>query len=271
MSHFTISLIQLNNQDNVMDNVRTIEQYLYEAAAKKSDIVLLPENAFFLNGSKGISIPDCSEAISTCQAKARELGLWIGIGSVHVPAESGKHYNRSLLINKAGEIIAQYDKIHLFDVTLNNGEIYRESDRIQAGSSAVLADTPFGRFGLSVCYDVRFPGLYRTLAKAGADFLTVPAAFTYTTGTAHWHTLLRARAIETGCHVFAPAQCGTHPGNRRTYGHSLIISPWGDIIAEADEHNPGIITATIDVFKVKEARSMIPSLQHDREYEVRHY
>jgi predicted amidohydrolase len=190
------------------------------------------------------------------------------IGSIHPPASPQKDWNCSLLLDDKGEIAAQYDKIHLFDVTLKGGETYRESDRMEAGDTAVLATTPWGKLGMTICYDVRFPHLYRTLAKAGADFLSVPSAFTFTTGSAHWHSLLRARAIENGCYVIAPAQCGTHPGGRRTFGHSLIVDPWGAVIAEGSEDKPGVISAVIDTGKIAEAREMIPSLQHDREFHL---
>ena len=181
---------------------------------------------------------------------------------------SGKSYNRSLLIDDKGALVAHYDKIHLFDVQLAGGETYAESDRILPGAQAVLAPTPWGALGMTVCYDVRFPALYRVLAKAGAALISVPAAFTYTTGRAHWHVLLRARAIETGCFIIAPAQCGLHPGNRRTYGHSLIVAPWGEILAEASETETGIIHATLEMNKVADARGMVPSLRHDRDFKI---
>ena len=181
-----------------------------------------------------------------------------------------RYANRSILIDADGKIVAAYDKIHLFDVTLPSGESHFESKRIAAGDRAVIAETPWGKLGMSVCYDVRFPQLYRTLAKAGADFLSVPAAFTRFTGKkGGWHVLTRARAMETGCFLFAPAQCGEHPGasDRKTYGHSLIIDPWGSVLAEAGE-SPEILTTTIDPAKVATTRAVMPSLQHDREFTV---
>jgi len=201
-----------------------------------------------------------------CAALARELGVWLLVGSIHPVSDNGKRWNRSLLFTPEGRLAASYDKIHLFDVTLANGETYAESDRMRAGDTATLAETPWGKLGMTICYDLRFPALFRYLAQQGALFLSIPAAFTYTTGKAHWHALLRARAIENGCFVFAPAQCGTHPGNRRTWGHALIVSPWGEILAEAPEETPGIITAVIDTEKVREARAMIPSLRLDRSF-----
>jgi deaminated glutathione amidase len=262
--------IQLNSQDDMNANLRTIEGYLREANAQGSQLAALPENAFFMAEPGKGPHPSPDAGIALCERLARELKLWILIGSVHVPApDSTKRYNRSLLISDAGNLVATYDKIHLFDVELKNGETYRESDRIYGGKEAVIASTPWGTMGLTVCYDVRFPHLYRALAHAGAEILSVPSAFTHTTGTAHWHTLLRARAIENFCYVIAPAQCGMHPGKRRTYGHSLIVAPWGEIIAEGSEAEPGIITARIDMQKLRDARAMIPSLTHDRVFVVR--
>lgn len=269
MSMFTVSLVQLNSGDNLAENIATVEKYVRESAARKADFVCLPENTFFMKEAGREAMPDQTEGISLCRELAQELGLWILIGSVKIPSTEGKAYNRSLLINSEGEIAAQYDKIHLFDVALKGGETYNESSRIESGKQAVIADTPWGKLGMTVCYDLRFPQLYRSLAKSGALFLTVPSAFTHTTGKAHWHALLRARAIENGCYVFAPAQCGIHPGNRRTYGHSLAVSPWGEIIAEASEDATGITTVQVDTSKVSEVRSMIPSLSHDREFMVK--
>jgi predicted amidohydrolase len=250
---------------------RTAETSIREAHGKGAQFVSLPENSFYMNEPGKGAPPDAQKNIALSQKLARELKLWILIGSVSLPSSEGKCWNRSLLIDANGDIAARYDKIHLFDVTLKDGETYKESNRIEGGSEAVTAHTPWGRLGMSICYDVRFPHLYRTLAQSGADFLSVPAAFTYTTGTAHWHSLLRARAIENGTFVFAPAQCGMHPGKRRTYGHSVIINPWGEIIAEASEDKPGIITASIDTGEIQKARAMIPSLAHDRAFGITNY
>jgi predicted amidohydrolase len=187
------------------------------------------------------------------------------IGSMQIKIDATACANRSFLFDPQGRVVARYDKIHMFDVDLDGGESYRESRRFRAGDRAVLADTPWGKIGLTVCYDVRFAYLYRALAQAGASFIAVPSAFTVPTGKAHWSTLLRARAIETGCFVFAPAQCGLHAEGRRTYGHSLIVAPWGDVLAEAGEE-PGVIHADIDPAKVEEARRMVPALRHDRRF-----
>ena len=199
---------------------------------------------------------------------ARDLAIWLHIGSMAIKLESGKVANRSFLFAPNGEVRARFDKIHMFDVELPGGETYRESKNYQAGDTGVLAALPWGVLGLTVCYDLRFPHLYRALAKAGADFLAVPSAFTRKTGEAHWHTLLRARAIENGCFVLAAAQAGKHESGRETYGHSLAVSPWGDAIAEADGTSPGVIVADIDPGAVLEARLRIPSLQHDRPFDI---
>jgi deaminated glutathione amidase len=266
MPAFTAACIQLNAQDDLNANLKAAEALVRQARDQGAEFIALPENAFFMHEPGKGKPPGFDDASAQFQALARGLGAWLLIGSIHPPANEGKAWNRSLLINDKGEIAAQYDKIHLFDVTLKDGEHYRESDRMQAGGKLVTAQLPWGTLGMTVCYDLRFPQLYRALAKAGAQILSVPSAFTYTTGKAHWHALNRARAIENGCFVIAPAQCGTHPGNRRTYGHSLIVDPWGAIIAEGPEDTPGIITADIDMDKVLEARAMIPSLKHDREF-----
>lgn len=269
MTKFVVSLIQLNTQDNIALNIAEVEKHVRESALRGAKLVCLPENTFFMKEQGKGAYPDMGAGIDLCKKLALELKLWILVGSAQMPAEENKSYNRSLLIDDSGKLVAQYDKIHLFDVTLKNGETYNESARVEAGEHAVVADTPWGRLGMTVCYDLRFPYLYRALAIEGADFLTVPAAFTYTTGKAHWHTLLCARAIETGCYVFAPAQCGMHPGNRHTYGHSLVVAPWGEIIAEANEDQPGITLAEIDTDKVAEARQMIPSLHHGRKFAMK--
>jgi predicted amidohydrolase len=199
---------------------------------------------------------------------ARETGKWIMAGSMLIKeAGSDKVVNRAYMLDPKGGIVARYDKIHLFDVDLKGGETYRESDTVQGGDRAVLAPTPWGLLGMSICYDLRFAYLYRALAQAGASFLTIPAAFTHTTGKAHWHILVRARAIETGCFVFAPCQSGTHAEGRRTFGHSLIVDPWGEVLADGGEEE-GFVTAVIDPAKVEEARRMIPALRHDRRFEA---
>ncbi len=195
------------------------------------------------------------------------MKIWLLIGSLSIKLEPTKAANRSFLFDPQGRIAARYDKIHMFDVEIPDGQSYRESATFRPGEEAVTADLPWGKLGLSICYDMRFPYLYRSLAHAGASFLAVPAAFTEFTGRAHWHVLLRARAIETGCFVFAPAQCGTHVADRRTYGHSLVVAPWGEVLADAGEE-PGVITAHIDPARVTEARRMVPALSHDKPLKV---
>jgi predicted amidohydrolase len=189
------------------------------------------------------------------------------VGSLAIQASPDRAANRSFLIDPHGEIKARYDKIHMFDVDLANGESYRESNNFRPGEIAVLTDLPWGRLGMTICYDLRFPALYRALAEAGASFLAVPAAFTKQTGEAHWHVLLRARAIENGCFVLAAAQGGTHENGRATYGHSIVIDPWGKVLAEGDTE-PGVVMAEIDPAAVVAARAKIPSLQHGRRFEI---
>ena len=204
---------------------------------------------------------------------ARELGIWLLLGSLVIDpagepgATEGEERlaNRSFLIDAAGGIVARYDKIHMFDIDLPGGESYRESNAYRPGNHTVVAETPWGRLGMSVCYDLRFPHLYRALAQAGADFLAVPSVFTVPTGRAHWHVLLRARAIENGCFVFAPAQWGEHTAGRKSYGHSLIVDPWGEVMGDGGEE-VGIVTARIDPGRIAEARGMVPSLRHDRAF-----
>jgi predicted amidohydrolase len=198
---------------------------------------------------------------------ARKLGIFIHVGSLAIKLAPEKAANRSYLIAPSGEIAARYDKIHLFDVDLAGGESYRESRNYRPGEQAVLCDLPWGRLGLTVCYDLRFPALYRALAEAGAIMLAIPSAFTQQTGEAHWHVLNRARAIENGCFVFAAAQGGKHENGRETYGHSLIVDPWGRILAEGGAE-PGVVIAEIDLADVAKARARIPSLQHGRRFEI---
>ena len=214
------------------------------------------------------------EFLDAARGWARDTGAWILLGSIVVKSETparadGKPMlaNRSILLNADGETVARFDKIHMFDVELGEGEVYRESEAYAPGTDMVLADTPWGKLGMTVCYDLRFAHLYRKLAKAGADFLSIPSAFTQPTGRDHWEILLRARAIETGCFVFAPAQTGNHEGGRKTYGHSLAVDPWGRVLADGGEEI-GIVTAEIDPDAVVVARRKMPSLSHDREFFV---
>jgi predicted amidohydrolase len=267
---FTVACVQTNSEREFAPNIAAACAIVREARAGGADFVLLPENVSMLEPVSRLlkekALPEEKHpALAAFLDLARETGVWLLIGSMAIKAPDGRVANRSLLVDPLGNIVARYDKIHMFDVDLGPGESYRESATIAPGADAVLADTPWGPVGLSVCYDLRFPHLYRRLAQRGAAFLSIPAAFTRTTGRAHWHVLLRARAIENGAFVFAPAQTGTHAEGRETYGHSLIVDPWGTILADAGEE-PGLIYAEIDPDQVKEARRRVPSLTHDRPF-----
>jgi len=242
------------------------------AVAEGADYVLTPEvsNMMQLNRPalfEHLATEDDDLSLKAYRALAAELKIHLHIGSLALRATPERAVNRSFLIGPDGVVIASYDKIHMFDIDLPDGESYRESANYQPGENAVISDLPWGRVGLTICYDVRFPALYRALAESGASFLTVPAAFTRKTGEAHWHVLLRARAIENGCFVFAAAQAGLHENKRETYGHSLIVDPWGAVLAEGDVE-PGIVMARIDPAKVETARKAVPSLQHGRRFSV---
>ncbi|HWA04015.1 MAG TPA: carbon-nitrogen hydrolase family protein [Rhizomicrobium sp.] len=270
MSPFRAACVQLKSSDDVAENIRLASSLVREAKARGADFIATPENTTLMAPDGGAKLDNsfCEEAdpaLPAFSALANELGVWLLVGSLAIKVDAGKTANRSFLIDPHGRIVARYDKIHLFDVDLPSGETYRESNTVAGGSRAVTASLPWGRLGMTVCYDIRFPGLYRTLANAGAFMFTVPSAFTETTGMAHWHVLLRARAIENGAFVLAPAQGGVHANGRRTYGHSLIVGPWGEILAEGGKE-PGIILAEIDPDAAQMARQRIPSLKHDREF-----
>ena len=212
---------------------------------------------------------DRDQAVRKLRDLARELGVWLLIGSAIV--RSGRDgddraANRSMLIDDTGGVVATYDKLHVYDVDLPTGERWRESASIRPGDGAVVAGTPWGGLGLTICYDIRFPQLHRALAKAGAVMIAVPAAFTVPTGEAHWETLLRARAIETGCYVLAPAQAGEHEDGRRTWGRSTVVGPWGEVVAKLDHDEPGVLFAMLDLDAVTRARNAVPQLTHDREF-----
>jgi len=264
---FTAACIQVNASNDMAANIGVASDLARKAVAEGADLVLMPENVAMMEwGRANVTAKAMPEethaALAAFRALAKELKIWLHCGSLSVSQPSGKVANRTYVLNPAGEIVARYDKIHMFDVDLGNGERYTESSTFAAGNSAVAVDLPWGKLGLTICYDLRFPHLYRHLGQAGAHFLTVPAAFTKVTGEAHWHVLLRARAIETGCFVFAPAQTGTHAGDRKTFGHALIINPWGEILADAGTE-PGFITAQINVAEVAKARGKIPALGLD--------
>jgi len=274
MNQFDVACIQLRTGNDVADNIKTVTGFIREAAAKGADYIITPETSHLMEmNSKRLFASTAHEseetAIQLFADLAAELKVWLHIGSLAIKLSDTKVANRAYVFNPEGKIAATYDKLHMFDVDLSGGESYRESKNYQPGDHAVTVDMPWGRVGLTICYDLRFPQLYRTMAQNGAGYLTVPAAFTKNTGKDHWHILLQARAIENGCFVFAPSQGGTHENGRKTYGHSLIISPWGDILAEADE-DPGIIMAKIDPALIVEARTRIAALQHDRQFDLVH-
>lgn len=273
-SSLTLGLLQMTSSIDPQENLEMLEAGVRDLAARGAKFVLTPEMTGILDGNsarlRGNARREHEDAtLALGRRLAAELGLWLLIGSQAVVAEEddgdGRLANRSFLIDTEGAVRARYDKIHLFDVDLPSGERYRESASYRPGSRAVVADTPWGRMGFAICYDVRFPHLFRTLAQAGAQMIAVPAAFTRTTGEAHWHTLLRARAIETGCFILAPAQTGQHRDGRTTFGHSLVVAPWGEVLADAGTDAGGII-AEIDLTHVEAARSRIPALQHDRAF-----
>ena len=271
---FTAACLQLNSTGVIAENIVTVTQLARQAAAEGASFIMTPEVTSIVTRLQADVIRASTfsqqedPAVAAFRKLAADLKVWLLIGSIPIRVADAQVANRSFLFDPAGNIAASYDKIHMFDVDLPNGERYRESKSFVPGCQAKIHNLPWGRLGLSICYDLRFPHLYRALAKAGADFLSVPAAFTKTTGEAHWHILLRARAIETGCFVFAPAQTGTHSGDgRKTYGHSLIISPWGEVLADAGEE-VGLILARIDTAQVAQARAQIPALQHDVRFEL---
>jgi predicted amidohydrolase len=269
---FKAAMIQMRSGLKPAANLDDAVRLIGEAKSAGAAYVLTPEMTNILAARReqlfaAIVDEESDASLATLRELARRLGIFVHIGSLAIKVSHDRAANRSFLIDTKGDIAARYDKIHMFDVDLADGESYRESRNYRPGEQAVLADLPWGRLGLTVCYDLRFPALYRALAEAGATMLTIPSAFTRQTGEAHWHVLLRSRAIENGCFVFAAAQGGKHETGRDTYGHSLIVDPWGRIIAEAGTE-PGIVMAEIDPAEVTNARARIPSLQHGRRFEI---
>ncbi|MBV9860297.1 MAG: carbon-nitrogen hydrolase family protein [Alphaproteobacteria bacterium] len=272
---FTAACIQFTAGRDWEPNSQVVADLVRRARDGGADLIMTPEVTNFIESGRGRRDKARREAedpfLAGLRELARETGAWLLAGSLVIDpagepgAAADRLANRSFLIDAAGAIVARYDKIHMFDIDLPGGESYRESNAYRPGSATVVAETPWGRLGMSVCYDVRFPQLYRALAQAGAEFLAVPSVFTVPTGRAHWHVLLRARAIENGCFVFAPAQWGEHAGGRKSYGHSLIVDPWGEVLADGGEE-VGIVSARIDPARIEEARRMVPSLRHDREF-----
>ncbi|MDB5491825.1 MAG: hypothetical protein JWO78_1674 [Micavibrio sp.] len=263
-----IALLQLNAGPDINENLKAAEGLVREAAARGARFILTPENTCHMISPQTkkleTSLPeDGHAAVTMFSDLARELGVWISVGSVAVKVSEDKIANRGYIFDDKGEVAAQYDKIHLFDVDLPTGEKHRESNLVRPGDKIVVVPTPFGTVGMAICYDLRFADQFRALAKAGAEILIVPSAFTVPTGEAHWESLLRARAIENGCFVLAAAQTGEHHGGRKTYGHSLAVSPWGAVIADGGTE-VGVVMVDIDAEAVRSAREAIPSLQHDR-------
>ena len=269
-----VGLVQMCTGRSVEKNVQDASALVRDAAGQGATYIQTPEITTLMETDRErlfatIRPQAADPSIPRFADLARELGIWLHIGSMPILLAAGRIANRSLLFAPDGAIVASFDKIHMFDVELPGGESYRESKNYQPGNTGVVADLPWGGLGLTVCYDLRFPHLYRALAKAGADALAIPSAFTRKTGEAHWHVLLRARAIENGCFVLAAAQAGRHESGRETYGHSLIVNPWGEIVAEAGVES-GVIVADIAMGEAMAARQRIPSLQHDRPFQISH-
>ena len=269
---FNAAMIQMRSGLDPTANLAAALKSINEAKEAGADYVLTPEMTNILAAKREqlfakIVTEERDATLTTLREVARKLAIYIHIGSLAIKASPEKAANRSFLIDRRGEMVARYDKIHMFDVDLAGGESYRESNTYRPGELAMVADLPWARLGLTVCYDLRFPALYRALAEAGASFLAIPSAFTRQTGEAHWHVLQRARAIENGCFVFAAAQGGKHENGRETYGHSLVVDPWGCVLAEGGT-KPGVVMAQIDPSEVVAARSRIPSLHHGRRFEL---
>jgi deaminated glutathione amidase len=267
--------VQVNAGTEIGPNLQAAGDLARQARAAGAQLIAFPENVSMIVQGRDKALarvqPEATHpGLPFFADLARETGAWLLVGSLGILLDEGRIANRSFLFDDQGRIVARYDKIHMFDVDLPGGESYRESATYRPGEKAVVAETPWGGLGLTICYDVRFPYLHRALAQAGARIIASPAAFTAPTGRAHWHVLLRARAIETGCFILAPAQVGTHDEGRLTYGHSLIIAPWGEVLADAGGEAPGFIIADLDLSKTDEARGMVPALKHDRAFQVEH-
>ena len=269
MTELRVACIQNTATRDIQTNVDKVCAAIDEAVAGGAEFIALPETVGLIEPVNAqIPAATSSEAedigLSSFRERTRQHGVTVLVGSQLI-LEDDKIFNRSFLLDRGGEIRARYDKLHMFDIELNHGEAYRESDAIAPGDKAVIVETEWGKLGLSICYDLRFGALYRALAQGGAEFITIPAAFTQTTGQAHWHILVRARAIETGAFIIAPNQCGHHCDKRYSYGHSLIVDPWGEILADGGSE-PGVIYADIDLQQVQKVRSRIPSLKNERSF-----
>jgi predicted amidohydrolase len=269
---FKAAMIQMRSGLMPAANVDAAARMIGEAKNAGAEYVLTPEMTNILAGRReqlfsAIVEEEKDPSLATFRELARKLGIFVHVGSLAIKVGHDRAANRAFVIDPKGEIAARYDKIHMFDVDLSGGESYRESNNYRPGELAVLADLPWGRLGVTICYDIRFPALYRALAEAGATILAIPSAFTRQTGEAHWHVLNRARAIENGCFVFAAAQGGKHESGRETFGHSLIVDPWGRTLAEGGSE-PGLVMAEIDPAEVSKVRARIPSLEHGRRFEI---
>ncbi|HXX26105.1 MAG TPA: carbon-nitrogen hydrolase family protein [Pseudolabrys sp.] len=271
-STFKAAMIQMRSGMQPAASVDAAVRLITEAKSAGADYVQTPEMTNVLESKRErllatITEEDKDASLAAFRDLARKLGIYVHVGSLAIKVGPDRAANRGFLIDPQGEVTARYDKIHMFDVDLAGGESYRESRTYRPGELAVLSDLPWGRLGITICYDLRFPALYRAVAEAGATMLAIPSAFTVQTGQAHWHVLNRARAIENGSFVFAAAQGGKHESGRETYGHSLIVDPWGRILAEGGTE-PGVVMAEIDISEVAKARARIPSLQHGRRFEI---
>jgi predicted amidohydrolase len=265
-----VACLQTNAGNDLGANLAALTAMTREAVAGGASFVLSAEYALMMDGSgramrENALSADGEPALSALRALSIELGVWQLVGSLTLKSEDGRMLNRSVLLSAEGKVVASYDKIHMFDATLPSGTVIRESSAYRPGERAVIGETPWGKLGMTVCYDLRFPQLYRALAQRGAAMLAVPSSFQRETGKAHWHVLLRARAIENAAFVIAPALCGDHPGRRMTYGHSLVVDPWGEVIADGGEA-PGVVYADLELGQVGKVRGMLPSLAHDRPF-----
>ena len=270
MSKLRVACIQTNSSPNPEENIAIVSALIREAFAAGAEFITTPEVVGMLESNRIAALSKAQseekhQVLAAFQGLALELGIWLLIGSISIKVSNTKLSNRSFLINPNGQIIARYSKIHMFDVEVGDGNQYLESKTYEPGSKAVIAKTPWGLMGLTICYDIRFPNLFRDLAQAGAKIIFSPAAFTRVTGEAHWHVLQRARAIENGCYIVSPAQVGTHANNRETFGHSLIVGPWGEVLADGGTET-GFVVAELDLGSVDICRSKVPSLYNDRAY-----
>ncbi|MHA7776283.1 carbon-nitrogen hydrolase family protein [Roseibium sp. M-1] len=271
MTTFTAACVQLRSGKTISDNIATAESLIRDAAREGAQFIQTPEMSNVLVRSRDdllerISHPQSDPFLMRSVELAGELGVYLHLGSLAVLAGNGKVANRAFLIGPDGGVLASYDKIHMFDVDLPNGESWRESATYEPGTRTVVASLPFAKLGMAVCYDIRFPAIFRTQARNGAQVLTAPAAFTCQTGRAHWHVLQRARAIENGAYVISAAQGGTHEDGRETYGHSIVVDPWGGVVAELEHDEPGYVLAEIDTQKVTDARGRIPAIANERDF-----